>query len=92
MLAPQNLDGTMEAAKAVLADETEAESTLQTALVQHTGSGIPTVVAFVAGGKPVAAGHVVRTGRCGRVLGCMVSAVAPEVVRESDTVPGAVAQ
>jgi hypothetical protein len=35
MLAPQNLDGTMEAAKAVLADETEAESTLQTALVQH---------------------------------------------------------
>jgi hypothetical protein len=50
------------------------------------------VVAFVAGGKPVAAGHVVRSGRCGRVLGCMVSAVAPEVVRESDTVPGAVAQ
>lgn len=35
ILARQNLDGTMEAAKAVLADVTESEGTLQTALVQH---------------------------------------------------------
>ena len=35
MLARQKLDGTMEAAKAVLADVIAAESTLQTALVQR---------------------------------------------------------
>lgn len=33
----------------------------------------------------VAAGHVVRLGRFVRALGCTVSAVAPELVRGSDT-------
>lgn len=50
------------------------------------------MVAFVVDGTPAAAGHAVRMGRCERVLGCMASAVAPELVRESDTVPAAVAQ
>lgn len=49
-------------------------------------------MAFVVGGRPAAAGHVVRMGRYERVLGCMASAVAPELVHESGTVPVAVAQ
>lgn len=62
---------------------------------RQTGSGTPTAVAFVEGGKPVAAAaaaRVVRLGKCVRVLGCMASAVAPNLVGDSDTVHAAVAQ
>ena len=62
---------------------------------RQTGSGTPTAVAFVVGGKPVAAvaaGHVVLLGMCVRALDCMASAVEPELVGESDTVHAAVAR
>ena len=49
-------------------------------------SGIPTGVAFAVGGTQVAVVNVVRKGRCGRVLDCMASAVALELVGEPDTV------
>jgi hypothetical protein len=62
---------------------------------KQTGSGIPTGAAFAVGGTPVAAvaaGHVVLLDMCVPALDCMASAVAPELVCESDTVHAAVAR